>query len=233
MIPNEATRIFPTGNRKTTQILTNIPRAMGRVVRVVLVHIVHRRFVQHVKNGSTVVNMAFSDVMDFSMQPKTMVRVPLTVRTLKHHRLLQEVSALSLPHLIRRTPVRAHPSPSPCASNGRSLSSILCIAEESPNARRKRNYQQSEADRWLKQAQHDLESSYSDMHSSTGQAAYDWACYKCYRVRAARVATQDRHSTSSSSRSFLVCGKSSESLSLLQGYRQEHDRRYSRPTDWR
>jgi hypothetical protein len=54
--------------------------------------------------------------------------------------------------------------------------------EESPNARRKRNYQQSEADRWLKQAQHDLESSYSDMHSSTGQVAYDWACYKCYRV---------------------------------------------------
>jgi hypothetical protein len=56
------------------------------------------------------------------------------------------------------------------------------IFEESPNARRKRNYQQSEADRWLKQAQHDLESSYSDMHSSTGQVAYDWACYKCYRV---------------------------------------------------
>ncbi|UJR23291.1 hypothetical protein I4U23_026307 [Adineta vaga] len=56
------------------------------------------------------------------------------------------------------------------------------IFEESPNARRKRNYQQSEADRWLKQAQHDLESSYSDMHSSTGQVAYDWACYKCYRA---------------------------------------------------
>jgi hypothetical protein len=56
------------------------------------------------------------------------------------------------------------------------------IIEESPNARRKRNYQQSEADRWLKQAQHDLESAYSDMHSSTGQVAYDWACYKCYRV---------------------------------------------------
>ena len=60
---------------------------------------------------------------------------------------------------------------------------FYCI-EESPNARRKRNYQQSEADRWLKQAQHDLESSYSDMHPSTGQAAYDWVCYKCYRVRA-------------------------------------------------
>ena len=55
--------------------------------------------------------------------------------------------------------------------------------EESPNARRKRNYQQSEADRWLKQAQHDLESSYNDMHSPTGNVAYDWACYKCYRVR--------------------------------------------------
>ncbi|CAM2704787.1 unnamed protein product [Rotaria socialis] len=54
--------------------------------------------------------------------------------------------------------------------------------KESPNSRRKRNYQQSEADRWLKQAQHDLESSYSDMHSSTGQVAYDWVCYKCYRA---------------------------------------------------
>ncbi|CAF4241982.1 unnamed protein product, partial [Rotaria magnacalcarata] len=53
---------------------------------------------------------------------------------------------------------------------------------ESPNARRKRNYQQSEADRWLKQAQHDLESAYNDMHSSTSQFAYDWVCYKCYRV---------------------------------------------------
>lgn len=61
--------------------------------------------------------------------------------------------------------------------------------EESPNARRKRNYQQSEADRWLKQAQHDLESSYNDMHSSTGKVAYDWACYKCYRVR---IFFQDR-----------------------------------------
>jgi hypothetical protein len=59
---------------------------------------------------------------------------------------------------------------------------FFLLIEESPNSRRKRNYQQSEADRWLKQAQHDLESSYSDMHSSTGQAAYDWACYKCYRV---------------------------------------------------
>ncbi|CAF4815095.1 unnamed protein product, partial [Rotaria socialis] len=53
---------------------------------------------------------------------------------------------------------------------------------ESPNARRKRNYQQSEADRWLKQAQHDLESAYNDMHSSTSQVAYDWVCYKCYRA---------------------------------------------------
>ena len=60
---------------------------------------------------------------------------------------------------------------------------FFCFIEESPNTRRKRNYQQSEADRWLKQAQHDLESSYSDMHPSTGQAAYDWVCYKCYRVR--------------------------------------------------
>ncbi len=59
---------------------------------------------------------------------------------------------------------------------------VIFLIEESPNARRKRNYQQSEADRWLKQAQHDLESAYSDMHSSTGQVAYDWACYKCYRV---------------------------------------------------
>ncbi|CAF2489727.1 unnamed protein product [Rotaria sp. Silwood2] len=61
-------------------------------------------------------------------------------------------------------------------------SSSTTGGKESPNARRKRNYQQSEADRWLKQAQHDLESAYSDMHSPTSQPAYDWACYKCYRA---------------------------------------------------
>ena len=56
------------------------------------------------------------------------------------------------------------------------------LIEEDANTRRKRNYQQSEADRWLKQAQHDLMSAYNDMHSTTEQVAYDWACYKCYRV---------------------------------------------------
>ncbi|CAF0732765.1 unnamed protein product [Adineta steineri] len=67
-------------------------------------------------------------------------------------------------------------------NNGNGTNSQTSGGKESPNARRKRNYQQSEADRWLKQAQHDLESAYSDMHSSTGQVAYDWACYKCYRA---------------------------------------------------
>jgi len=70
-------------------------------------------------------------------------------------------------------------------NNGNSTgqpSSSSAGGKESPNARRKRNYQQSEADRWLKQAQHDLESSYNDMHSPTGNVAYDWVCYKCYRA---------------------------------------------------
>ncbi|UJR25623.1 hypothetical protein I4U23_006975 [Adineta vaga] len=67
-------------------------------------------------------------------------------------------------------------------SNSGGTNSQTTGEKESPNARRKRNFQQSEADRWLKQAQHDLESAYSDMHSSTGQVAYDWACYKCYRA---------------------------------------------------
>ena len=35
---------------------------------------------------------------------------------------------------------------------------------------------------WFTQAKNDLDSANNDMHPITGKPAYEWVCYKCYRV---------------------------------------------------
>jgi len=40
----------------------------------------------------------------------------------------------------------------------------------------------AEAGLWLSQAKADLESAENDMNPLNGKPAYEWVCYKCYRV---------------------------------------------------
>jgi hypothetical protein len=39
-----------------------------------------------------------------------------------------------------------------------------------------------DASLWFTQAKCDLDSANNDMHPLTGKPAYEWVCYKCYRV---------------------------------------------------
>jgi hypothetical protein len=39
-----------------------------------------------------------------------------------------------------------------------------------------------DASLWFTQAKADLESADYDMHPMAGKPAYEWVCYKCYRV---------------------------------------------------
>jgi hypothetical protein len=39
-----------------------------------------------------------------------------------------------------------------------------------------------DANLWFTQAKSDLESADYDMHPMAGKPAYEWVCYKCYRV---------------------------------------------------
>jgi hypothetical protein len=54
----------------------------------------------------------------------------------------------------------------------------------SPSSARKRgtDFTQMDANLWFTQAKCDLDSANNDMHPITGKPAYEWVCYKCYRV---------------------------------------------------
>jgi hypothetical protein len=44
-----------------------------------------------------------------------------------------------------------------------------------------------DASLWFTQAKCDLDSANNDMHPITGKPAYEWVCYKCYRVSFKKV----------------------------------------------
>lgn len=54
----------------------------------------------------------------------------------------------------------------------------------SPSSARRRgtDFTQMDAGLWFTQAKSDLDSANNDMHPITGKPAYEWVCYKCYRV---------------------------------------------------
>ena len=55
----------------------------------------------------------------------------------------------------------------------------------SPSSARRRgtDFTQMDASLWFTQAKCDLDSANNDMHPITGKPAYEWVCYKCYRVK--------------------------------------------------
>ena len=56
----------------------------------------------------------------------------------------------------------------------------------SPSSARRRgtDFTQMDAGLWFTQAKADLDAANNDMHPITGKPAYEWVCYKCYRVSA-------------------------------------------------
>ncbi len=54
----------------------------------------------------------------------------------------------------------------------------------SPSSARRRgtDFTQMDAGLWITQAKSDLDAANNDMHPITGKPAYEWVCYKCYRV---------------------------------------------------
>ena len=59
----------------------------------------------------------------------------------------------------------------------------------SPSSARRRgtDFTQMDASLWFTQAKCDLDSANNDMHPITGKPAYEWVCYKCYRVSFKKV----------------------------------------------
>lgn len=53
----------------------------------------------------------------------------------------------------------------------------------SPSSRRRAtDFTHMDASLWFTQAKADLEAADYDMHPIAGKPAYEWVCYKCYRV---------------------------------------------------
>lgn len=54
----------------------------------------------------------------------------------------------------------------------------------SPSSARRRgtDFTHMDASLWFTQAKADFESADNDMHPIAGKPAYEWVCYKCYRV---------------------------------------------------